>query len=73
VLENDCIAAAILDVSHPAAFDGGECFLPVGLYRDRHCHAGTVLNFAGSSEKVGMISCAKRRRLSREPPQLMIT
>ena len=37
------------------------------------CHAGTVLNVAGLSEKVGMISCAKRRRLSREPPQLMIT
>src|SRR5258708_6972113 len=43
----------------------------VGCPRD--CHAGTVLNFAGLSEKVGMISCAKRRRLSREPPQLIIT
>ena len=28
---------------------------------------------AGSSAKAGMISRAKRRRLSREPPQLMIT
>jgi uncharacterized protein YceK len=36
-------------------------------------HAGTVLNVAGSSEKAGMISCAKRPRLSREPPQLIIT
>src|ERR1700730_10295445 len=73
MLENDCIAAAVLDVGHPAASDGGECLLPVGLYRDCHCHAGMVLDFAGSSEKAGMISCAKRRRLSREPPQLMIT
>jgi hypothetical protein len=32
-----------------------------------------VLTFAGSSEKVGMISCAKRCKLSREPPQFMIT
>jgi hypothetical protein len=36
VLENDCLADAMLDVSHPAAFDRGECPLPVGLYRDRH-------------------------------------
>jgi hypothetical protein len=27
----------------------------------------------GSLENAGMISCAKRRRLSREPPKLMIT
>jgi hypothetical protein len=36
-------------------------------------HAGTVLNVAVSPEKAGMISCAKRPRLSREPPQLIIT
>src|SRR5262244_809066 len=36
VLENDCITAAVLDVGHPAAFDGGECLLPVGLFGDRH-------------------------------------
>src|SRR5215470_1211280 len=36
VLENDCITAAVLDVGHPVAVDGGECLLPVRLFGDRH-------------------------------------
>ena len=43
VLENNCIAAAVLDIGHPLAFDGGECLLSIGLCRDRHRLVRVVL------------------------------
>src|SRR5262245_8560637 len=47
---------------------------PDGVAGDaRAAEAVLELNLAGLSEKAGMISRAKRRRLSREPPQFMIT
>ena len=69
VLENDCIAAAMLDVGHPAAFDGGECPLPANRCPRRSTtHWRARSRFPLPAADIGAVS--RHQRATRVRPAL---